>query len=53
LGVLKKPFAGINVGLESFTDSLTEQGAPAIQVDWKPAAGNNERLANILERMKK
>ncbi len=53
LGVLKKPFAGINVGLASFTESLTEQGAQAIQVDWKPAAGSNEKLANILERMKK
>jgi FdrA protein len=53
LGVLKKPFAGINVGLASFTESLTEQGAQAIQVDWKPSAGSNEKLANILERMKR
>ena len=53
LGVLKNPLAGINVGLESFSESLTEQGAQGIQVDWKPTAGNNERLADILERMKK
>ena len=52
LGVLKKPLAGINVGLESFTDSLLEQGAQAIQVEWKPVAGSNERLASILERMR-
>ncbi len=52
LEVLKKPLIGINVGLESFADSLTEQGAQVVHVDWKPAAGNNERLMNILERMR-
>jgi FdrA protein len=52
LGVLKNPMVGINVGLESFTESLAEQGAQAIHVDWKPVAGSNERLANILERMR-
>jgi len=53
LGVLKNPLAGINVGLESFTESLTEQGAQVVHVDWKPVAGGNERLNSILERMKK
>jgi FdrA protein len=52
LGSLKAPLAGINVGLESFADSLTEQGAGVVHVDWKPVAGSNERLMNILERMK-
>jgi FdrA protein len=49
---LKKPFAGINMGLESFADSLKEQGAQVVHVDWKPAAGSNEQLMKILERMK-
>lgn len=53
LGVLKNPLVGINFGLESFTESLTEQGARVIQVDWKPVAGGNEKLSSILERMKK
>ena len=52
LAMVKQPLAGINIGLESFADSLTEQGAQVIHVDWKPVAGDNERLANILERMK-
>jgi FdrA protein len=52
LEVLNKPLVGINVGLESFTESLTEQGAQVVHVDWKPVAGNNERLVNILERMR-
>ncbi len=53
IGVLKRPLAAINVGLESFTESLQNQNAAVIQVDWRPPAGGNERLANILARMKK
>jgi len=52
LSVLHQPLAAINVGLESFTESLMAQGAPAIQVDWQPPAGGNEKLMTILERMR-
>lgn len=45
-------FAAINVGLESFTESLEFQEASVIQVDWKPAAGGNADLAALLEKMK-
>jgi len=48
-----EPVGGVvNVGLESFYDSLTAQGAPAVQVEWRPPAGGNETLAAILARMK-
>ena len=47
-----QPLAAINVGLESFTDSLKIQDAQVIQVDWRPPAGGNENLMAILERMK-
>ena len=50
---LKQPFAAINVGLESFYESLTSQGAQAVHVDWRPPAGGNERLASLLAKMKK
>jgi FdrA protein len=52
LSTIKQPLVAINVGLESFTESLIAQGAEAIQVDWKPAAGGNEKLMGILERMR-
>lgn len=45
-------FAAINVGLESFYDSLRAQGAEAIHVDWRPPAGGNEKLMAILAKMK-
>ena len=49
-------FAGgltaVNVGLESFYESLLGQGATAVQVDWRPPAGGNEKLMAILAKMK-
>jgi FdrA protein len=50
---LKQPLAAINVGLESFYESLTSQGAQAIHVDWRPPAGGNEKLAALLQKMRK
>ncbi len=52
LNVLHQPLAAINVGLSSFTESLNEQGAQVVDVDWRPPAGGNERLAGILARMR-
>jgi FdrA protein len=49
---LNKHLAAINVGLESFYESLTSQGAQAVHVDWRPPAGGNERLAGLLQKMK-
>jgi FdrA protein len=44
--------AAVNVGLESFYDSLRSQGASVIQVDWRPPAGGNEQLMAILAKMR-
>ncbi len=49
---LKQPLAAINAGLESFAESIKDQDAEAVHVDWKPPAGGNEKLASLLERMK-
>ena len=52
LGLLQKPLAAINVGLEIFYDSLTGQGADVVQVDWRPPAGGNEKMMALLQRLK-
>jgi FdrA protein len=49
---LTQPIAAINVGLESFYESLISQHAQAIHVEWRPPAGGNERMAALLARMK-
>jgi FdrA protein len=51
-GALAVPLSAINVGVEAFAASLAAQGAEALQVDWRPPAGGNEKLQSILARMK-
>ena len=53
LDQLKQPLVAINVGLESFYESLTSQGAQAVHVEWRPPAGGNEKMAALLAKMKK
>jgi FdrA protein len=50
--IFDMPVIAVNVGLESFYDSLLQQGAEAVHVDWKPPAGGNERLIELLERVR-
>jgi len=52
LAAINRPLAAINIGIESFTESLESQNAQVIQVDWRPPASGNEKLMSILERMK-
>ncbi|WP_313800972.1 acyl-CoA synthetase FdrA [Cytobacillus sp.] len=42
----------INVGLKSFTDSITAYGGKVVQFDWRPIAGGNEKMRKILALLK-
>ena len=42
----------VNVGVASFYESVKAQGGTAVQVDWRPPAGGNEKLMAILAKMK-
>jgi FdrA protein len=50
--LLQKPFSAINVGLETFVESLTNQDAEVVPVEWRPPAGGNEKMMALLARMK-
>jgi FdrA protein len=52
LAAFRGELTAVNVGLESFYDSLKGQGAAVVQVDWRPPAGGNEKLMGILAKMK-
>jgi len=41
----------INMGLDIFTESLKSQNVKVVQMDWKPPAGGNKKLAELLKRM--
>lgn len=38
----------VNIGLASFADDLRAEGVPVVQVDWRPPAGGNVRMAALL-----
>ena len=39
----------VNVGPKSFADVLEKQGYTALQVDWKPAAGGDKQMQEMLQ----
>jgi len=41
----------VNVGLATFADALRAQGAPVVEVDWRPPAGGDPALRAVLERL--
>ncbi|MCW5878006.1 MAG: acyl-CoA synthetase FdrA [Anaerolineales bacterium] len=47
-----QPLAVINVGVESFYDSQSAQGAQTIHVDWRPPASGDEDLMALLSKMR-
>jgi FdrA protein len=38
----------INIGLEGFAEDLRSQGVAVVQLDWRPPAGGNARVAALL-----
>jgi hypothetical protein len=41
----------VNVGLATFADALRTQGAPVVDVDWRPPADGDPALLAVLERL--
>lgn len=41
----------INLGLESFSKDLKSQKITVVNVQWRPVAGGNKKLASILEQI--
>jgi hypothetical protein len=50
-GLLGQRIKVINVGLELFADTLTEQGATVVHVDWKPPAGGDMKMVELLSKL--
>jgi len=45
------PLQVINLGLETFAESIRVQGAPVQHVDWRPPAGGNPRIIHLLDSL--
>lgn len=39
----------VNVGPRSFSEVLEKQGYKSLQVDWKPSAGGDKHMQELLE----
>lgn len=49
--LITKPLKVINIGIDSFLDSLKKQGIEVVHVDWRPPAAGDTRLINILDKL--
>ena len=47
----EEPLRVVNVGLEWFYRSLLSQGAKTVHVAWRPPAGGDSKLTNLLDRL--
>ncbi len=45
------PLGVINIGLEGFASDLADQGVAVVQVDWRPPAGGDAKLADLLAKL--
>ena len=52
---IRKLFDGnlavINMGLASFADNLHKEGTKVVQMDWRPGAGGDPEMQNLLDRI--
>ena len=48
---LKAPLKVVNVGLETFARELERQGVAVVRVDWRPPAGGDPKLAELLSKL--
>jgi FdrA protein len=49
--LLREPLRPVNVGLELFYRSLRAQSVTAVHVAWRPPAGGDQKIANLLDRL--
>lgn len=49
--LLHDDLKAINVGLEVFYNSLLDQKASVVHVDWRPPAGGDSKMAGLLDKL--
>jgi Protein of unknown function (DUF1116) len=48
---LPRSVEAVNVGLSTFAEALRVQGAPVVEIDWRPPAGGDPAMLAVLERL--
>ena len=50
--LFQKSLKVVNIGIDSFFETMKHQNVPVIHVEWKPPAGGDDTLMNILDKLK-
>jgi hypothetical protein len=48
---LNQPLIAINLGLDKFAESLQAQGVEVVRVDWRPPAGGDQEMIELLDQL--
>lgn len=51
--LFKSELKVVNIGLEGFYESTVKQGTTSVHVKWRPPAGGDKRLLDILAKLNK
>ena len=49
--LLGAPLVAVNLGVEDFAETLQEQGAQVVHVEWSPPAGGDLEMLAILDKL--
>jgi hypothetical protein len=49
--ILGKKLNVITIGVSTFAEDLRKQGIEVLDLDWRPPAGGNPEMANLLEKL--
>ena len=49
--ILHQPLVVINVGVKDFAENFEIQKVEVIQVDWKPPAGGDREMIDLLDEL--
>jgi len=49
--ILGKKLNVITIGVSTFAEDLRKQGIDVLDLEWKPPAGGDLEMANILDRL--
>jgi hypothetical protein len=51
--LFKEDLVVVNMGLDTFADTLRKEQVKVLQMNWSPPAGGNQRLIRLLDKLEK
>lgn len=53
LRLFRSDLTVVNLGLDTFAEALRREGVRVLQMNWRPPAGGNKRLIELLKKLEK